>query len=136
MSEGPEGTLNGRVGDGEADVVITSSGGVTLLSRSDGGSFVYGFEPEDEEMSLDLELESMSEEIERNIEAHMARLNAHLEAELSRIDHSAIQLKAEKAAELSMTRYCGVTWTIEGKAKMNWEVVVHPKTKDSPPDIE
>jgi hypothetical protein len=99
MSVAPEGTLNGRVGDGEADVVITSSAGVTLLSRTDGGSFIYGFEPEDEEMGLDLELESMSEEIERNIEAHMARLNAHLEAELSRIDHSAIQLKAERVAE-------------------------------------
>ena len=90
------GTLSGRVGDGEAVVSITAGGDVSLRNRSDSGAFVAHIALEDAEM--DLELESVAEEIERNIEAHMARLHAQLEAKLGRIDHDAIRQKAEKAA--------------------------------------
>jgi DUF4097 and DUF4098 domain-containing protein YvlB len=100
-------TLTGRLGDGEANVDITASGSVTLRSRDEAKDFIFGFEPEDTE--LDMELESMSEELERNIQAHMVqmdRLNEQIEAELGRIDDAAIQRKvqaatrkAERAAE-------------------------------------
>lgn len=89
--------LVGRIGDGEANVSIKASGVVSLRSKSEAEDFIFGFEATEEE-EVGLELESMAEEIERNIEAHMARLNAQLEQELSRIDHTAIHLKAEEAA--------------------------------------
>jgi hypothetical protein len=88
--------LAGQVGDGEARVTINAGGDVSLRAHSDAGAFVFGFVAEDE--GLELELESMAEEIERNIQAHMARLNAELEEKLSRIDHDAIRRKAEQAA--------------------------------------
>jgi DUF4097 and DUF4098 domain-containing protein YvlB len=90
--------LTGRVGDGEANVEITASGNVTLRSRAEAKEFIFGFEPEDVE--LDLELESMAEELERSIQVHMAQmetLNAQIEAELSRIDDAAIQRKVQAA---------------------------------------
>lgn len=90
-------TLSGKIGDGQANVAITAGGTVSLKSQSDSGAFMHHFALEDE--GLDLELESMAEEIERNIQAHMARLNAHLEAKLSGIDHEAIRRRAERAAE-------------------------------------
>jgi DUF4097 and DUF4098 domain-containing protein YvlB len=99
--------LTGRVGDGEANVEITSSGNVTLRSRDEAKEFIFGFESEDVE--LDVELESMAEEIERSIQVHMVqmdRLNEQIEAELGRIDNVAIHRKvqaatrkAERAAE-------------------------------------
>jgi DUF4097 and DUF4098 domain-containing protein YvlB len=95
--EGSRNKLVARIGDGEASVSIKASGAVSLRSRSEAEDFIFGFEPSEEE-ELGLELESMAEEIERNIEAHMARLNAQLEQELSRIDHTALHLKSEEAA--------------------------------------
>jgi hypothetical protein len=89
-------TLEGRLGEGEADVTVSAGGDVVLKSRSDAGGFVLGITLEDEE--LELELESMAEEIERNVQAHMARLNAELEEKLSSIDHEVIRDKAERAA--------------------------------------
>lgn len=91
------GTLTGRVGEGEANVEITSDGDVVLEGRSDSGAHFAGFALENAE--LDLELESMAEEIERNVQEHMVRLNAQLEDKLSRIDHDAIRLKIERTAE-------------------------------------
>jgi hypothetical protein len=90
--------LTGRVGDGEANVEITSSGNVALRSMDEAKEFIFGFEPEDVE--LDVELESMAEEIERSIQVHMVqmeRLNEQIEAELGRIDDTAIQRKVQKA---------------------------------------
>jgi hypothetical protein len=96
VTEGP-GTLSGRLGEGEASVAITAGGGVTLQSRSDASAFVVGFALEDTE--FDLELETMAEEIERNIEAQMGRLHAQLEAKLSSIDHEAVRRRVERSAE-------------------------------------
>jgi DUF4097 and DUF4098 domain-containing protein YvlB len=97
IEEASRNRLVGRIGDGEASVSIKASGAVSLRCKSEAEDFIFGFEPSEEE-ELGLELESMAEEIERNIEAHMARLNAQLEQELSRIDHTALHLKSEKAA--------------------------------------
>ncbi len=127
-------TLTGRVGDGEANVEITASGNVTLRSKDDAKEFILGFEPEDVEM--DLELESMAEEIERSIQAHMAqmeRLNAQIEAELSRIDDAAIQRKvqeatrkAERAAERARIR--------AERAQRRWQRMgVSPPSRPTPP---
>jgi len=91
------GTLSGRVGEPKAAVTITAGNDVMLQSRSESRAFASGFDLEDEE--LELELESVAEEIERNIQTHMARLNAQLEAKLSTIDHEAIRHKAERAAQ-------------------------------------
>lgn len=91
------GTLSGRVGEPKAAVTITAGSDVMLQSKSESTTFSTGFDLEDE--GLELELESVAEEIERNIQAHMARLNAHLEAKLSSIDHEAIRHKAERAAQ-------------------------------------
>jgi hypothetical protein len=91
--------LTGRIGDGEANVEITASGDVNMRSRQDSAEFIFGFEPDDVE--FEVELESMADELERNIEAHMAQmdhLNARIEAELSRIDDAAIQRKVREAA--------------------------------------
>jgi hypothetical protein len=96
VSEG-RGTLQGRLSEGEARVSVTAGGDVSLQGRGEPGTFVFGFALEDAE--LDLELDSMAEEIERNIESHMARLGAQLEAHLGGIDHEAIRHKAERAAE-------------------------------------
>lgn len=90
------GTLSGRVGEGEANVVINAGGDVSFRGKSDSGAFVFNFAVDDD---LDIELASMAEDIERSIQAHMARMNAQLEAQLGRIDHEAIRLKAERAAE-------------------------------------
>ena len=91
-----DGTLIGRVGEGEANLEIDAKGDVSLRGKADSGRFVFNLHIDDD---LDLELESMAEEIERNIEAHMALMNAELEAKLSHIDHDAIRRKAERAAE-------------------------------------
>jgi hypothetical protein len=96
LEEG-SGSLSGQVGEGEANVEISAGGDAALRSRSESGAYVFSFDLEEE--GLDLELESMAEEIERNIEGQMARLNAQLEAQLSRIDHEAIRRRAEQAAE-------------------------------------
>jgi DUF4097 and DUF4098 domain-containing protein YvlB len=97
ISETSRNKLIGRIGDGAASVSIKASGAVSLRSKSEAEDFIFGFEPSEEE-ELGLELESMAEEIERNIESHLARLNAQLEQELSRIDHTALHLKSEEAA--------------------------------------
>ena len=91
-----DGTLSGRVGGGEANLEINAKGDVSLRGKADSGRFVFNLHIDDD---LDLELESMAEDIERNIEAHMALMNAQLDAKLSHIDHDAIRRKAEKAAE-------------------------------------
>jgi DUF4097 and DUF4098 domain-containing protein YvlB len=99
LGEDTGSTLTGRIGDGEANVEITSRGSVTLRSKEDAKEFIFGFEPEEAE--FDVELESMAEELERSIQAHMAqmdRLNAQIEAELSRIDDTTIQRKVQEAA--------------------------------------
>jgi hypothetical protein len=90
------GALSGRVGEGEANVVISAGGDVSLRSKSDSGAFAFNLTVDD---GLDIELESMAEEIERSIQAHMARMHAQLEAQLGRIDQGAIRLKAGRAAE-------------------------------------
>jgi hypothetical protein len=91
-----EGTLSGRVGQGEARVEIEASGNVSLRGRSETGTFVFGWAVDDEfDEGLGIELESMAEELERNIEMHMARL----EAKLKDIDQEAIRRKATRAAE-------------------------------------
>jgi DUF4097 and DUF4098 domain-containing protein YvlB len=96
------GMLSGRVGEAKAAVTVTAGSDVSLQSRSDSAAFTTSFGLEDD--TLELELESVAEEIERNIQSHMARLNAHLEAKLSSIDHEAIRRKAERAAEKARRR--------------------------------
>lgn len=89
--------LTGRVGEGEANVEINASGDVSLRTdKSDPGAFFIGLEMDED---LELELESLAEELERNIHIHMEQMNARLEAQLSRIDEEAIRRKAEQAAE-------------------------------------
>jgi hypothetical protein len=94
-----EGTLSGRVGQGpEARVEIEASGDVSLRGRSETGAFVFGWAVDDEfDEGLGIELESMAEELERNIEMHMARM----EAKLKDIDQEAIRRKATRAAEVA-----------------------------------
>lgn len=96
------GKLSGRVGEAKAAVTVTAGSDVTLQGKSDSATFVTSFGLEDQE--LELELASVTEEIERNIQSHMARLNAQLEAKLSNIDHEAIRRKAERAAEHARRR--------------------------------
>jgi hypothetical protein len=95
--EQSRGRLQGRVGDGEAEVTIEAGGDVSLRSRSDSGAFVFSFTLEDE--NLEADFETMADELERNIEAHMAHLNEELNDKLSRIDYEAVRRKAERAAE-------------------------------------
>jgi len=44
--------------------------------------------------------------------------------------------KVEKAARLSMERYCGATWVFRGRADVDWDVVIHPPEEMSSPDIK
>ncbi len=95
ISEMTESALMARVGQedaGAATVKLEAIGDVTLRGRSDDKAFVFAWSMDDD---MGIELESMAEELERNIEVHMARM----EAKLKDIDHEAIRLKAEKAAE-------------------------------------
>lgn len=89
------GLLSGCVGaEGEpkAKVDITASGDVSLRSKPGSEAFVFSWGMDDD---LSVELETMAEEIERNVEVHLARM----EAKLKDIDHDAIRIKAERAAE-------------------------------------
>jgi hypothetical protein len=95
--EQSRGRLQGRVGDGEAQVTIQAGGDVSLRSRSDSGAFVFSFTLEDGSMETDFE--SMADELERNIEAHMAHLNEELNDKLSQIDYEAVRRKAARAAD-------------------------------------
>jgi hypothetical protein len=91
-----ESALVARVGEAGAEaatVVVEASGDVTLRGGgAEDKAFVFSWTMDDD---MGLELESMAEELERNIEAQMARM----EAKLKDIDHEAIRRKAEKAAE-------------------------------------
>jgi hypothetical protein len=95
ISEMTESVLKARVGEADEDaaqVRLEAIGDVTLRGKSEDKAFVFAWST-DEDMGI--ELESMAEELERNIEVHMARM----EAKLKDIDYEAIRLKAEKAAE-------------------------------------
>ncbi len=88
-------TLLARVGEADenaAKVTLEAIGSATLRSRSEDKAFVFAWSMDDD---MGVELESMAEELERNIEVHMARM----EAKLKDIDHEAIRLKAVEAAE-------------------------------------
>lgn len=90
-----ESALVARVGEAGAEaatVVVEADGDVNLRGGAEDKAFVFSWTIDDD---MDLELESMAEELERNIEVHMARM----EAKLKDIDHEAIRRKAEKAAE-------------------------------------
>ncbi len=98
VTEG-DGMISGTVGDGEAQVTITAGGDVGLRGAGTGKEAFISISIGDD---MDLELgqfESMAEEIERSLEEQMARMGEKLEEKLSRIDHDAIRLKAEQAAE-------------------------------------
>jgi hypothetical protein len=89
-------SFTGRVGDGEALVEINAGGDVSLRAKSDAATFVFGIAEEGE---LEVELESMAEEIARNIEVYMASMGAQLEAKLGSIDQEAVLRKVEQTAE-------------------------------------
>jgi hypothetical protein len=90
------GSLTGRLGDGEANVEINAGGDVSLRAKSDSATFVFGVA---EDGDLEIELESMAEEIARNIEVYMANMGAQLEAKLGSIDQEAVLRKVEQSAE-------------------------------------
>lgn len=79
--EEDQGELRGCLGAGKAQVEIESGGDVLLRSKAQEGGFDFSWDED-----LDLGIASMAEDIERTIAAYMARMNARLETELSRLD--------------------------------------------------
>ena len=123
--------LSGRVGaedEPTAKVDITAGGDVSLRSRSDSNAFVFAWTLDDD---MGIELESMAEEIERNVEVHLARM----EAKLKNIDHEAIRVKAERAAEKARRKALRTAERARMKAERaerRWRRASPPKSPSPP----